>query len=113
MNPLLLHGGKVTAKVTEDGRTILSAKTPRNLLAQFHHAKIGFGLIVVKRDVKIMHETQDQVLILAQADQQIEGITFLWCTSFARALWRGRIGGHPGLDEVRVATFKVLLDDLG
>ncbi len=58
MNALFLHGGKVTAKVTKDGSPILGAKTPRNLLAQFHHTKIGFGLIVVKRHGKIMHETQ-------------------------------------------------------
>src|SRR5437870_3578240 len=112
MNALLLHGGKVTAQVTEDGRAILGAKTPRNLLAQFHHAQIGFGLIVVKRDGKIMHEPQDQVVILLQADQQIESIAFLWGASFAWTLWRGRIGGHPGLDEMCVATFKVLRDDL-
>src|SRR6266700_1078970 len=72
----------------------IHAKTARNLLAQFHHAQIGFGLIVVKRDVKIMHETQNQVVILVQADQQIEGVAFLGCASLARALVGGRIGGH-------------------
>src|SRR3989442_4624149 len=76
MNALLLHGGKITAKVTKDSHTSLCAKTARNLLAQFHHAKIGLGPIVIKRHVKIMHETQDQVLILMQADQEIEASLF-------------------------------------
>src|SRR4030088_3004990 len=91
--------GKVTAKITEDSSTILGAKTARNLLTQFHHPKIGFRQIVVKRHGKIIHEPQDQVVILMQADQQIEGIAFLWCASFARAFWRGRIGRHPRLDK--------------
>src|SRR2546422_2758072 len=112
MNALLLHGGKITAKVTKDSNTCLCAKTARNLLAQFHHAKIGLGPIVIKRHVKIMHETQDQVLILMQADQEIEGIAFLWCASFADALLWGRIGSHSALDEFCVATFKVLLNGL-
>ncbi len=113
MNTLLLHGGKITAKVTKDGNPCLCTKTARNLLAQFHHAKIGLGLIIVKRHVKILHETQDQVLILVQADEEIERIAFLWCASFANGLLRGRIGGHSGLDELPVATFKVLLAGLG
>ena len=41
-----------------------------------------------------MHETQDQVVILLQADQQIEGIAFLWGAS-ARALWRGGLAAIP------------------
>ncbi len=112
MNALLLHGGKVTAKVTKDGSPILGAKTARNLLAQFHHPKIRLGEIVVKRHGKIMHETQDQVLMLVQADQQIEGVALFWCTSFAGALWRRRIGRHSRLDELGVAIFKVLRDGL-
>src|SRR5205823_6201400 len=60
MNALLVHGGKITAKVTKDGNPCLGAKTARNLLAQFHHAQIGLGLIIVKRHGKIIHEPQDQ-----------------------------------------------------
>ncbi len=60
-----------------------------------------------------MHEAQDQVLIAVEADEQIEGIAFLGGTSFAGALLRGRIGGHAGLHELPVATFKVLLAGLG
>ena len=66
MNALFLHGGKVTAQVTKDGRTILGAKTPRNLLAQFHHAKIGFGPIVIWRDIRIGHEGKNPVFLLDQ-----------------------------------------------
>src|SRR5436309_3426239 len=112
MNALLVHGGNITAQVTKDGHPCLCAKTARNLLAQFHHAKIGFGLIVVKRHSKIMHKTQDQVLIPVQADQEIEGMAFLWCTSFARELLWGRISSHSRLDQLPVTPFKVLLDSL-
>src|SRR3989442_143580 len=83
MNALLVHGGKITAKVTKDGNPCLCAKTARNLLTQFHHAKIGLGLIIVKRHSKIMHETQDQVLILVQADEEIKRIADRWGASIA------------------------------
>ena len=60
-----------------------------------------------------MHEAQDQVAILVQADQEIEGVALLWGASFAGALWRRRIGGHSRLDDFPLATFKVLRGGLG
>ncbi len=53
------------------------AKGPRDFLLNFHHPKILLGAIVVKWHGKIMHETLDQVLMLVQVDQQIEGVVFL------------------------------------
>jgi hypothetical protein len=56
MNALLVHGGKITAKGTKDGSPILGTKTARNLLAQFHHAQIGFGQIVgLSRQLHRLH----------------------------------------------------------
>lgn len=60
-----------------------------------------------------MHEAQDHVFILTQADQQIKGIAFLWLAFLAAGLLRGRVGSHSSLDEFPVASFKVLRRSLG
>ena len=87
----------------------------KNILAQFHHPKIGFGPIVVKRHVKssMNRECSDGDTAASGSADLKTAWLLLGCASFARALWRGRIGRHACLDEVHVATFKVLLDRFG
>ena len=54
----LLAGGRdVAADATEDGGALAGAEAPRHLLFEFDHAQVALGLIVVERDVKIVHES--------------------------------------------------------
>src|SRR5205823_14728835 len=55
---LLAHRRKVAADASESGDAILAAESPRNLLLNFNHAKIGFSLIVGKRDCQVIEEGQ-------------------------------------------------------
>ncbi len=68
------HCGEVATDATKGNRASFGAKGPRDFLLNFHHPKILLGAIVVKWHGKIMHETLDQVLMLVQVDQQIEGV---------------------------------------
>ena len=95
MNALFAHRGKITTKVTKNGSPILGAKTARNLLTQFHHPKIGFRQIVIKRHRKIMQEPQNEVVIFMQTDQQIEGVAFLWGPRLPVRLVGGGLAAIP------------------
>jgi hypothetical protein len=104
MSALLLHGGQITAQRTKDGGAFDGAKAAGNLLAQFHHAQIGFSLIVGQRHLKVGHETQDEVLMLLQAEEKIEDIAFLDGSALAFAFrWRG-IGGQAEVYQLPIAA---------
>src|SRR6266446_6930548 len=83
MDALFLQSGKIAPQATKNGGPFRGTKTPRNLLSEFHHAKIIFRLIVIKRDYKIMHETQDLLLIQAQAMQEIANVPLRESTTLA------------------------------
>jgi hypothetical protein len=54
MDPLFLHGRKITAKGAKNGSSLLGPKAARNFLAELHHPQIRFRLIVIKRHRKIL-----------------------------------------------------------
>src|SRR5438105_3264139 len=110
MDTLFVHGRKIAAKGAKNGSPFLGAKTPRNLLAQFHHPKIGFRLVVVKRHGKIVPEAQDLVLILMQTKQEIASLSLTQCSTLAFFALRRRVGGKPLFDKTTIACLKCLLN---
>src|SRR6266480_5676812 len=108
MNPLLAHGGQVTAEATKDRRSARGAKTARNLLLDLHHPYILFRQIIIERHDELMHEPQDQGLIHAQAMQQIAHIISPQWTSCTFFSLQRRISRDPLLHQTQVALFVLL-----
>ena len=71
---MVLDGcGELGADVQERGCSVLAAPAARDLLLQFDHSDVAFGLVIVERDPEIGGESQDIVLIDVEAPEQCAG----------------------------------------
>jgi hypothetical protein len=71
--PILSRRRDVAADLTETLGSLLRAKTPRDLLFQFHHTDVSLRLVVIKWYVHIVHKGQHFPLMGLQAVQQVLG----------------------------------------
>ena len=70
---LLAHGGQIGAGDAEGVSAWRGAKATGDLLLQFRHPNVALGLVVVKRDTRIVEETQHLVGVSAQTSEEIDG----------------------------------------
>lgn len=63
---LLAHRGNVTANSTEGLSSPPSSKGAGDFLFDLDHSDITFGQIVVKRDAKVIHKSQDLGFVFVQ-----------------------------------------------
>ena len=91
---MLTHGRNVTANRTESVCAVLGAKTARDFLLHLYHPNIPLGLIVVKRNGKVMHEAEDFGFVLIEPIKQVlwRGL-FPASPSFGQGRWWWQIGG--------------------
>src|SRR5713101_1643551 len=83
---------EVASNATKGQGTIPTAKTARNFLLNFDHAKIAFGLRIVKRHAEVNQESQDGILVLGSAGRANCGPR---CVCVVR-VWVGRLGLPEG-----------------
>ena len=69
---LLAHGGQIGAGDAEGVSAWRGAKATGDLLLQFRHPNVALGLVVVKRDTRIVEETQHLVGVSAQTSEEID-----------------------------------------
>ena len=78
------------------------AEGARDFHAQLHHAQVPFGLIVGEGDCKVGDESQDVILVVAQADEQIVAWPLGFSSSGAEAVGQRRlmfVEGEPRGDD--------------
>jgi hypothetical protein len=66
---ILAGRGNVASELTENVRTLATAKATRNFLLDFDHAHIAFGQIIIKRDRKVTTKCHDFILVSEQTVQ--------------------------------------------
>ena len=68
---LLSHGRDVASNAAERLGPLLTAESPGYFLFYLHHTDVAFGLIVIKRDLKVPHKPQYGRFVAMQVQQQI------------------------------------------
>ena len=91
---LFAQGGQIAPNAAKSLSTREGAKTSRNLLLELDHAHISLSLVVVKIHAEIFQETEEGVLVFAQAIEQVAGRTLLASSPCA---WWGR---RPGMGQI-------------
>lgn len=69
---LLAYGGQIGAGDAEGVSAWRGAKATGDLLLQFRHPNVALGLVIVKRDTRIVEETQHLVGVSAQTSEEID-----------------------------------------
>ena len=90
---LLDGGGEVGPDVQERDGTFVAAPAAGDLLLQFDHPDVAFGLVVVEGDPEVVGESQDVVLVDIKSSQQGSGKTETGSALFPGRWW-GRMQAH-------------------
>jgi len=105
---MLLDGRYKSSDSAEVHRPLFTSECPGDLLFQFHHPEIPFGLIIGEGDGEILHECQDLVLVVATAVQEVLRFRLLFSAAFSRFL--GNSGGFrfllPRFENPAIPLFK-------
>ena len=81
----------ITADPAESVSALMAPKGAGDFLLDFDRPNIPFRLIVVKRDVEIVHEGQDSPAVRLETIQQVFRLALFWPPPFAgRALSKRR-----------------------
>lgn len=72
---LFAQRGQIAANARKGVGERLAPEATRDLLLYFDHAQISLGQIVIKIHPQILQESQDRLLLFAQAIKQIAGGT--------------------------------------
>ena len=88
---IFLGRGDVASNAAENGSPLLCTETSRDFLFDFDHSNITFGLVIVKRDAKVIHKGKHFAFVLAQPIQQIFGWGLFGSAPFlfVSVLWFG------------------------
>lgn len=88
---LFAQGRQVAANAAERDRALGTAERAGDFLLDFDHATILFGQVIAKRNLQVMKEAQNGVLVLAQSVPQIASRMLLGFASFAHRSRRTRM----------------------
>jgi hypothetical protein len=72
-----------TSNATELISAVLCSKTAGYFLLKLYHTAIAFGKIIIKGDIKFMHESQNFVMMFFQSVPKIEIRRLCFSPSFA------------------------------
>src|SRR5256885_10160890 len=68
---LLAHRRDVRTNLAKDFCTHTGAKATRDFLLDFHHSDISLSLIIIKRDVEIIHKGERFFTIITESVKQV------------------------------------------